>query len=147
LGILNYALPSSTSASNPIETEGGKAVNPLEANTPPLTRAPAAVALDEYLTWLGNTYYTTSETGMANGQWAVLRRTTLGRLTSPVRETSPLDFWSPIEVARFEAAMCLVGKQFPLISKLISTKTAGEVIEFYYLWKQSKNYKIWKEGL
>ena len=105
------------------------------------------MALDEYLAWLGNTYYTSAETGMASGQWALLRRTTLGRLTSPVRETSPLDLWAPLEVAKFESAICLVGKQFPLISKVIGTKTASEVIEFYYLWKQSKNYKIWKEGL
>ena len=125
---------------------GGK-LNLIESSVPPLIRAPASVALDEYLMWLGNTYYTTSESGMASGQWAVLRRTTLGRLTSPMRETSPLDFWAPIEVAKFESAMCLVGKQFPLISKVIGTKSASEVIEFYYLWKQSKNYKIWKEAL
>ncbi len=161
LMLLNSLRPSSSSSSSagaaaPVPADSGATAPGLASSAssaaaaaapPPLTRAPNAVALDEYLAWLGNTYYTSAETGMASGQWALLRRTTLGRLTSPVRETSPLDLWAPLEVAKFESAICLVGKQFPLISKVIGTKTASEVIEFYYLWKQSKNYKIWKEGL
>jgi hypothetical protein len=39
-------------------------------------------------------------------------------LTSPAREGSVLDAWAPLEVAKFEAAMCLVGKQFALIAKV-----------------------------
>ena len=94
-----------------------------------------------------------------------------------------LDKWAPLEVAKFEAAMCLCGKQFALVAKVrrapscvrrcgagvscwgapgivpdapfpartllgdsqvIGTKTAEECIEFYYAWKQSKNYGLWK---
>jgi hypothetical protein len=121
--------------------------SPMAAGAPPLVRSPHVVALDEYLAWLGNTYYTSQEAGMACGQWALLRRTTLGRLTSPARESSPLDNWTPLEVAKFESALCLVGKQFPLVAKVIGTKSSKEVIEFYYTWKQSKNYAVWKESL
>ena len=117
------------------------------APAPPLTRSPNVIALDEHLAWLGNTYYTSQEAGMACGQWALLRRTTLGRLTSPVREGSPLDHWAPIEVAKFESALCLVGKQFALVARAVGTKSTKDVIEFYYLWKQSKNYAAWKEAL
>ena len=81
---------------------------------------------------------------MACGQWALLRRTTLGMLTSPAREGSILDAWAPLEVAKFEAAMCLVGKQFPVVAKVVGTKSTAEVINFYYTWKQSKNYGLWK---
>ena len=88
------------------------------------------IALDEYLAWVGNTYYTSTEAGMACGQWALLRRTTLGVLTSPAREGSLLDHWSPLEVAKFESAMCLVGKQFPLVAKVVGTKSTADVINF-----------------
>lgn len=30
--------------------------------------------------------------------------------------------------------------------QIIGTKTAGEVIEFYYAWKTSKNYAVWKSA-
>jgi hypothetical protein len=130
------------------------------------------LALDEYLSWVGNTYYNATEEGAASGQWALLRRTTLGRLTSPVREPNVFDSWSPLEVAKFEAAICLVGKKFNLISKVraprcalarsvrgrrpstahrcllqvIGTKSTSDVIAFYYVWKQSKNYRLWKSS-
>ena len=80
--------------------------------------APTIVALDEYLAWIGNTYYTATETGGANSQWALLRRTTLGRVTAPGREACILDDWAPLEVVKFESAICLCGKQFPLIAKV-----------------------------
>ena len=27
----------------------------------------------------------------------------------------------------------------------VNTKTANEVIEFYYMWKQTSHYKYWKK--
>ena len=134
-------------ALTPLPAPGGGGGAPPPPPPPPLTRAPNVTALDEHLAWVGNTYYTASEAGMACGQWALLRRTTLGRLTSPVREGSPLDHWAPIEVAKFESALCLVGKQFALVARAVGTKSTKDVIEFYYLWKQSKNYAAWKEAL
>ena len=53
--------------------------------------------------------------------------TTLGVLTSPVRESPPFERWSPLEVARFEAGLCLVGKAFPQVARMVGTKTTREV--------------------
>jgi hypothetical protein len=46
--------------------------------------------MDDYLGLVGNMYYQQAETGCASSQWALIRRTTLGVLTSPVREPSVL---------------------------------------------------------
>ena len=77
-------------------------------------------------------------------QWALLRRTTLGRLTSPIREPTVLEKWSPYEIALFESGICLTGKLFGALAALIKSKTVAECIEFFYVWKRSKNYAQWK---
>lgn len=55
-----------------------------------------------------------------------------------------IDKWSPYEISLFESAICLTGKLFGQIAAIIKTKTTREVIEFYYIWKKSKNYAHWK---
>ena len=100
--------------------------------------------LDDYLALVGNMYYQSPEVGRSNGTFALLRRTTLGMLTSPVREPTVLDMWSPYEIAIFESSICLVGKAFSQIAAAIKTKTTKDVIEFYYVWKKSKNDAVWK---
>ena len=75
---------------------------------------------------------------------AVRSSTTLGRLLCPLRVPSVLDRWSPLEVARFEGAMCLYGKRFPLVQRVVGTKSHKEIVEFFYDWKQSAHYKVWK---
>ena len=75
---------------------------------------------------------------------AVRSSTTLGRLLCPLRVPSVLDRWSPIEVARFEGALCLYGKNFALVQRAVQTKTHKEIVEFFYDWKQSAHYKVWK---
>ena len=89
-----------------------------EGEAPPIFPAPSTVALDGYLQWVGSTYYSASEGGAANREWALLRRTTLGRLAVSARETCVFDHWAPIEVAKFESAICLFGKDFSHISKV-----------------------------
>jgi hypothetical protein len=89
-------------------------------------------------------YYQHSEAGRSSGSFALLRRTTLGTLTSPLRESSILDRWTPFEVALFESTLCLTGKAFAQIAHVLGSKTTAEVIEFYYVWKKSKNYQTWK---
>lgn len=54
------------------------------------------------------------------------------------------DRWSPYEIALFESGICLTGKLFPQLAKIVGSKSCKEVIEFYYLWKKSKNYQQWK---
>ena len=75
---------------------------------------------------------------------AVRSSTTLGRLLCPLRVPSVLDRWSPIEVARFEGALCLYGKNFALVQRAVQTKNHKEIVEFFYDWKQSAHYKVWK---
>jgi len=44
----------------------------------------------------------------------------------------------------FEGSMTLFGKDFWQASKLITTKSTKDVIEFYYCWKKTEHYKQWK---
>jgi len=122
--------------------EGGEGENIQSIATP--MRPPQVLTLDDYLNFVGRTYYPDKEDGAATSDFSILRRTTLGLLNSPVRVPTIIEKWAPIEIARFESAICLVGKSFAQVSKAIGTKTTSEVIEFYYLWKQSKNYQTWK---
>lgn len=72
-------------------------------------------------------------------------RSRLGMLVSPCRQAAPFDRWCPIEIARFESAVCLLGKCWPQIAVAIGgSKTAAECIEFYYTWKQCHHYPAWK---
>ncbi len=101
--------------------------------------------MDDYLDMVGRMFYAPREVGGATADFALVRRTTLGRLTSPARGPGHvLERWAPIEVARFEAALCLVGKSFPQVAAAVGSKSAEECVEFYYAWKQSKNYAAWK---
>lgn len=68
--------------------------------------------------WVGRTFYPGSAGGATSSQWALLRRTTLGQLTSPAREPRVFDKWAPLEVAKFEAAICIAGKHFPVIARV-----------------------------
>ena len=97
---------------------------------PIVVRAPVSVALDEYLAWIGKTYYTATESGAACREWALLRRTTLGRLTAPAREGRVFDLWAPIQIAKFESAICLYGKDFAQISKVSVQGRRGVVVCF-----------------
>jgi len=69
-----------------------------------------------------------------------------GFLTSNIRPSNAMERWSPLEIAQFEAAMRLWGKNFSRIGDLIPSKTTREVIEFYYCWKKTSHYKEWKEA-
>jgi len=137
--------PSGASAAAGAASAGAAAAAGGGGGVPvPLFRAPAVEALESYLGLVGGLYYTAPELGRSGRDWALLRRTTLGVLTSPVREPSVVDRWAPLEVARFEAALAVIGKAFPAIAKIVGTKTAADCVEFYYVWKQTKNYAAWK---
>lgn len=89
-------------------------------------------------------YYTSAEMGSASKDWSLLRRTTLGSLTVPTRIPNVWDKWAPLEIAKFESAICLNGKQFGILSRVVGSKSPSECVEFYYAWKSSKNYSLWK---
>jgi hypothetical protein len=73
------------------------------------------------------------------------KATSLGSLLLPIRRRNILDEWSPKEIAIFESAICLYGKEFDTIAQLLSNKTTQEVVEFYYFWKNTSHHAPWKK--
>lgn len=70
---------------------------------------------------------------------------TLQLLLSPLREPSPLDAWSAREIALFEAGLCSGSKDFYELHRLIGTKSTNQCVEFYYVWKRSPHFAVWKK--
>lgn len=52
---------------------------------------------------------------------------------------SPSETWTPEELTEFESAFLLYGKRFDLIAQSIGTKTRGNCVDKYYLWKKVIN--------
>ena len=78
------------------------------------------------------------------GQHPTERTTTLGLITSSMRRPTVIERWSPYEISIFESTIALYGKDFHTIQKSVKTKNTKEIIEFYYIWKKTRHYKIWK---
>ena len=72
-------------ASLPPVTVDGIALSPHHVA---IVRPPVLHHMDDYLALVGNLYYQQSEAGKTTAQWGLIRRTTLGLLTSPTREVS-----------------------------------------------------------
>ena len=70
--------------------------------------------------------------------------TSLDLLINPLRKSYPWETWSPYEIALFNCCICKFGTNFDLYLNIITTKKKEEVIDFYYTWKSSKYYKMWK---
>eukprot|EP00475_Leptophrys_vorax_P019372 TRINITY_DN26448_c0_g1_i3.p3 TRINITY_DN26448_c0_g1~~TRINITY_DN26448_c0_g1_i3.p3 ORF type:complete len:130 (+),score=41.01 TRINITY_DN26448_c0_g1_i3:46-435(+) len=70
---------------------------------------------------------------------------TIDCLMSPLRKVDVWDNWTPREIALFESGICSFGKDFVRISKVIQTKNVGDCVDFYYKWKKSAHYQMWKE--
>jgi len=62
----------------------------------------------------------------------------------PYKRHSVLDNWTPLEIATFEAAICAHGKDFYEVQKHIPNKSTSECVEFFYFWKRTLHYKLWK---
>ncbi len=81
-----------------------------------------------------------------SGQYPIESITALSILTSPLlRRPTVVEKWSPYEISVFEAALALCGKHFHQVQKFVKTKNTKEVIEFYYVWKKTAHYKVWKK--
>ena len=80
----------------------------------------------------------------SSGLFPTERVTALGLLTSPVRRPTVVERWNPYEICVFEASMALYGKDFHEVARTVGTKTCKEVVEFYYIWKKTEHYKVWK---
>ena len=64
--------------------------------------------------------------------------------SSPRARAHIADKWTPYEIALFESALCLIGKKFAQVARMVRTKTASDCIELYYIWKMSSHYSLWK---
>lgn len=116
-----------------------------------LQEIPERAKVDEILKSVSKMYYTPKET--TNDRQAILVDSaydkaiypTIDSLISPLRKTSVWETWSPKEIALFESGICAFGKDFHQISKLIQSKDSCECVDFYYNWKKSAHYQMWKE--
>ena len=81
----------------------------------------------------------------SSGQYPIEKLTALGLLLSPLRRPSVVEKWSPYEISVFEASLGLCGKNFNQVQKFVKTKNTKEIIEFYYVWKKTEHYKVWKK--
>mmetsp|Transcript_53971 Transcript_53971/g.69300 ORF Transcript_53971/g.69300 Transcript_53971/m.69300 type:complete len:226 (-) Transcript_53971:50-727(-) len=73
------------------------------------------------------------------------RPNSLGLLTSPLRRITVMEMWSPRQIALFEGAISIYGKNFKKCQEIIENKTVKEVVEFYYVWKMTSHYDKWKQ--
>ncbi|KAK8815436.1 hypothetical protein WA158_003648 [Blastocystis sp. Blastoise] len=69
----------------------------------------------------------------------------LKALVSKLRPMIPAENWTPYEIAVFESAVSVMGKEFHTIAKLLPNKTTAQVIDFYYYWKHTSHYDTWKK--
>ena len=72
--------------------------------------------------------------------------TSLDLLLNPLRQKFTWETWSPYEIALFYCCICKFGTNFQFYENIITTKTKEEIIDFYFSWKSSKYYKIWKNN-
>ena len=68
---------------------------------------------------------------------------TLDVLCNPLRTPHVFENWSPREIAIFETWIWKFGKNFHQFPRFIKTKSTGEVIDFYFCWKNTSHYKTW----
>jgi hypothetical protein len=80
----------------------------------------------------------------AQGMIAVERPNLLGVLASPLRRPTVMERWNPFEIAKFEGALAMRGKHFHDVQRAVGSKTTKEVVEFYYVWKLTSHYDVWK---
>ena len=63
-----------------------------------------------------------------------------GRRAAPKKS----DVWTAEDIALFEASLCIYGKDFSKAKDIILTKTLAQIVQFYYLFKMTDHYQVWK---
>ncbi|XP_029644283.1 mesoderm induction early response protein 1 isoform X2 [Octopus sinensis] len=62
---------------------------------------------------------------------------------SPARSIDPMSLWSEEECRNFENGLRTYGKDFHLIQlNKVRTRSVGELVQFYYLWKKTERHDI-----
>lgn len=102
-------------------------------------------AFEALLDYVREIYFTNdgNET-KEHGHGDKFKFTSLDLLLNPLRKNIAWETWSPYEIALFDCCMCKFGTDFDLFLNIITTKKKEEIIDFYYVWKGSKYYKMWK---
>jgi hypothetical protein len=123
--------------------------HPLSTNLPFPNIQPAHQIAEDYISLASSitlppTYLGPFGYSPTTGQYPLEQVTALGYLKSPLRRPTVIEKWSPYEIATFEAAITLHGKQFHVIQKWVKTKCTKEIVEFYYIWKKTSHYRRWK---
>jgi hypothetical protein len=72
------------------------------------------------------------------------RYASLGYVLLPIRRPSVLERWTAHEIAVFESAISVHGKKFDVIQTLLPHKSTRDVVEFYYVWKNTSHKPAWK---
>jgi len=143
------SLPASSVLSSSTPLPSALSTDP---NAPSATKlADSNARIDTFLHTIGTMYYRNHANMGTNGNevWVPadydkLEYPTLDLLLSPLRKPNVLDNWCPREIALFEAGICAVGKDFHAIAQLIQSKSCKECVDFYYIWKKSSHYAMWK---
>ncbi|UIZ21344.1 hypothetical protein KXD40_001410 [Peronospora effusa] len=65
-------------------------------------------------------------------------------LVSNTMACAMTDTWTLFEIRVFEVAIECYGKDFPRIADVISSKSCGDVVAFYYVWKNDSHYQVVK---
>mmetsp|Transcript_8858 Transcript_8858/g.33452 ORF Transcript_8858/g.33452 Transcript_8858/m.33452 type:complete len:187 (-) Transcript_8858:1353-1913(-) len=106
--------------------------------------------MEDYVSFVGRMIYPELQQGLDADEEASPyiseRITPLGIVTMPLRRSLCVERWSPLEIATFESSLCIHGKNFHAVQKDVQTKTTKEIVEFYYLWKKTSHYKLWKKS-
>ncbi|XP_076261697.1 mesoderm induction early response protein 1 isoform X3 [Rhynchophorus ferrugineus] len=72
-----------------------------------------------------------------------LRRLRMNVQTSPAISTGKETLWSEEECRNFESGVRAYGKNFHLIQhNKVRTRSVGELVQFYYLWKKTERHDI-----
>lgn len=101
--------------------------------------------VEDYVDTVGRLMFPASTNYTFNAVFPLERVTALGYLESNIRRRHIWEDWSPREIALFEAALTLYGKDFSRIARLhLPNKCTKDVVAFYYVWKKTKHYQEWK---
>eukprot|EP00003_Mantamonas_plastica_P025957 TRINITY_DN5181_c0_g1_i2.p2 TRINITY_DN5181_c0_g1~~TRINITY_DN5181_c0_g1_i2.p2 ORF type:complete len:109 (-),score=37.09 TRINITY_DN5181_c0_g1_i2:12-338(-) len=67
----------------------------------------------------------------------------LSLLKNPQPKVNVMDVFTETEKQRFRVAISNYGKDFEAIAEALKPRTRGEVVQFYYLWKQTPDFHNW----
>jgi hypothetical protein len=119
-------------------------------NTPKTIANKVKNHFENYLDLVHDSYFAVDKTeaeGDADAQRpATFKFSSLDLLINPLRQKFIFETWSPYDIALFECCVCKFGKNFDLYSRIIKSKSKEDIVNFYYYWKQSKYYRIWKNS-